>query len=226
MELQKKLYIIVLQTKRITMKSLLELNDDCLIEIFQYLSLVETFNVIDVHNNRLTDIARQRIATFKELNIQIREFPNFTSKQLQIIGASLRSLIMSAGYSIPTQTVLNIIKPLCEGAATTNQLREFTLNYVYFNKEICHYIGNVATKLQKLNLSYCQLTDELLTELLKKCTNLKELHVLGNYTLNGYFLQNLCIPTLRLLKLEQHAEWNFSLEAYKIKNPNIQLITI
>ncbi|XP_050320932.1 uncharacterized protein LOC126753470 isoform X2 [Bactrocera neohumeralis] len=208
----------------ISMKSLLDLNDDCLIEIFKYLSLVEAFKVIDVRNARLTEIAHQRISTFKELNITIREFPNFNAEQLRIIGENIYSLSMTCGYSIPTQNVLNIMQPLCKGAAATNQLRVFSLNYVYFNKEYCQYIGNAAAKLQKLNLNYCQLTDKLLTDLLKSCNDLLELEILGNYTLNGEFLNKLHLPTLRVLKLELHAEWNYPMENFKIKNPNVKLI--
>ncbi|XP_017466069.1 PREDICTED: uncharacterized protein LOC108358984 isoform X2 [Rhagoletis zephyria] len=207
------------------MTSLLDLNDDCLFEIFKYLNLMETFNVLDLRNSRLTGIARQRIATFKELNIQIRELPNFTWTQLKIIGKNLRIFSLIVGYSIPTQTVLNIIKPLCQGAALTAQLREFSLNYVYFNEEFCQCIGDAVTKVQRVNLSYCQLTDEILSEFLKKCVSLRELYILGNYTLNGDFLRNFHTPSLRTIRLELHAAWTFPLGEFKTKYPNILLIT-
>lgn len=212
------------QTTELTMKSLLDLNDDCLIEIFKYLNLVDVFKVIDVRNTRLTEIAYLRISAFKELNIVIRVFPNFTPEQLRIIGENVCGLTMTCGYSIPTQNVLNIIQPLCEGAAATKLLRAFSLNYVYFNKEYCQYIGQAATKLQKLNLNYCQLTDEFLTELLKTCNELLELEILGNYTLTGEFLHKLDLPTLRVLKLELHPEWKYPIKSFKIKNPNVKFI--
>ncbi|XP_069963053.1 uncharacterized protein [Bactrocera oleae] len=219
-------YITLLLTYLIliSMKSLLDLNDDCLIEIFKYLSLEEAFKVIDVRNTRLTEIAHQRISTFKHLNIAIREFPNFNTEQLRIIGENICNFSMTCGYEIPTQNVLNIIKPLCEGAAATQQLRAFSLNYVYFNNEYCQCIGKVAAKLQKLNLSYCQLTDKLLTDLLKRCNDLLELEIVGNYILTGEFLHKLHLPTLRVLKLELHDEWNYPMWIFKIKNQNVKLI--
>ncbi|XP_067621908.1 uncharacterized protein [Eurosta solidaginis] len=209
-----------------THKSLLHLNDDCLIEVFNYLSLEEIFNVIDIQHPRLAEIAHQKIASIKHLNIEIREFPNFTSKQLRIIGENLRSFTMTVGYSIPTITVFNILEPLCEGAALTNQLREFKLNYVYINKHLCDFIGKAAHNLEKVDLSYCQLTDELLIEFLKQCTNLIELHIFGNYTLRGNFLRNCFMPNMRILKLEMHADWSFPIEEFVIEHPDIQLIII
>ncbi|XP_020713071.1 uncharacterized protein LOC101452577 [Ceratitis capitata] len=206
-------------------KSLLDLNDDCLIEIFKYLSLVETFNLMDICNARLSNIARQRISTIKKLNIRVREFHNLNSKQLKIIGENLNDLTISAGYSIPAHVVLNILQPICEGAAVSGKMSAFALNYIFIDKAYSQCIAKVASNLQKLNLNNCQLTDELLTELLRICCNLVELQILGNYTLSGNFLHNLNLPSLRVLKLEMHAEWIYPIAEFKIKNPNVTLLT-
>lgn len=200
-------------------KTLLDLNDDCLIEIFQYLTIQETFNLMSLHS-RFQEVAYQRIAQLKHFDVNFREPPEFTTWQLEVIGQNLKSLHLSAGYSLPTDLILQFIQPLCSQASHLNTMK---LHYFQFDDDCQKCVMIVAPNIQDLNLNYCQLTDEILGPILQKCQNLKYLSLLGNYTLKCESLKCLNSKHLKQIQLEQNAFSRDSIQSYIAENPQVSV---
>ncbi|KAM7352258.1 uncharacterized protein ACRADG_004879 isoform 2-T3 [Cochliomyia hominivorax] len=200
--------------------TLLDLNDDCLIEIFQYLTTHDTFNLMELHP-RFRDVAYERIAQLKDFNINFREPPTFTSWQLEIIGQNLKSLYISAGYSLATDSILQYLKPICSQAS---QLTKIKLHYFQFDDECQKCLLNVAPTLEDLNLNYCQLTDDILGPILEKCQKLKSLSIVGNYTLKCDSLMSLTSKALKQVEVEQNAFCADSIQSYIAANPQVTVV--
>lgn len=201
-------------------KTLLDLNDDCLMEIFQYLTVPETFSLIELHP-RFENVGCKRVAKLKHLDINFREPPEFTISQLEIIGSNLRSLYISAGYSMPADMVLQYLQPICLHAS---HLKTIKLHYFQFNADCQKCLISVASNVENLNLNYCQLNDELLAPILTNCTNLKTLSLLGNYTLKCESLKCLNSKNLKEVQLEQNDFCKESIQAFVVEHPHVKVI--
>lgn len=198
-------------------KTLLDLNDDCLIEILQYLTINDTFNLMSI-SSRFQDVAYERIAQLKHFELNFREKPEYTTWQLEIIGQNLKSLYISAGYSVPTELILQYLRPLCSQAG---HLRNLKLHYFQFDEYCQKCVIAVAPNLEALNLNYCQLTDELLGPIFKSCQSLRYLSLLGNYTLKCDSLKSLSSKNLKHIQVEQNAFSRDSIQSYIAENPHI-----
>ncbi|XP_065355541.1 uncharacterized protein LOC135949986 isoform X2 [Calliphora vicina] len=195
----------------------LDLNDDCLVEILKYLNIHETFSLLGCVCKRIDEIIYERLALVKHLTINLRDPPTFTSHQLQIIGRNLKSLYISAGYSLSSPLTLNYLDPIC----SQDTLQFLTLHYVQFDENYQKCIMNVAAQLQFLDLSYCQLTDDLLQPILEKCDNLRALTIFGNYNLRCVSLGGLKSGHLKELKVEQNSNCKREIEKFIAKNPEV-----
>ncbi|XP_075151528.1 uncharacterized protein LOC142225607 [Haematobia irritans] len=181
--------------------NILDLNDDCLLEILQYLSVQDTFAIIDTFNNRMNDIAYKRISQVKTLIFSLREPPQYTTDQLKIIGKHLKSLSISVGYSLSSDLCISgYLGPLCYYGSIEN----LTLNYVNFNEDYLECILKLASNLRILDLNFCQLTDELLQPILENCNLLETLSIIGNYGLRGKSLHHIRSSYLKTITLEMN----------------------
>lgn len=201
-------------------KCLLDLNDDCLMEIFQYLTVPETFSVMNVHP-RFHNVGYERVAKLKHLNINFRDPPEYTISQLEIIGSNLRSLYISAGYSMPTDLIIQYLKPICLRAS---HIQTIKLHYFQFNEDCQNCLLSVASSIENLNLNYCQLDDTLLAPILKNCQNLKSLSLLGNYTLKCESLKCLNSKHLKVIELEQNDFCKEDIQSFVSENPHVKVI--
>ncbi|XP_023307429.2 uncharacterized protein LOC111689166 [Lucilia cuprina] len=200
-------------------KTLIDLNDDCLMEILQYLTIQETFHLMSLHS-RFQDVTYERIAQLKHFEVNFRELPEFTTWQLEIIGQNLKSLYISAGYSLPTDLILQYLKPICSQATHLNTLK---LHYFQFDEECQKCLLALAPQIQDLNLNYCQLTDELLEPILKNCQKLQFLSLLGNYTLKCDSLKSLNSKYLKQVQVEQNAFSRDAIQSYVADNPQVSV---
>ncbi|KAM7352257.1 uncharacterized protein ACRADG_004879 isoform 1-T1 [Cochliomyia hominivorax] len=195
----------------------LDLNDDCLVEILKYLDIHETFSLLGGVCKRIDEIIYERLALVKHLTINLRDPPSFTPKQLEIIGRNLKSLYISAGYLLTSPLTLNYLKPICD-----QQILQFlTLHYVNFDENYQKCLLQVAAQLQFLDLSYCQLTDELLAPILEKCQNLITLTIFGNYNLRCESLNHLKSRELKELKVEQNSNCRNEIQKFISENPKV-----
>ncbi|XP_046811451.1 uncharacterized protein LOC111689833 [Lucilia cuprina] len=195
----------------------LDLNDDCLLEILKYLNIHETFTLLGGVCKRIDDIIYERLALIKHLTINLRDPPAFTTQQLEIIGRNLKSLYISAGYSLSSPLTLNYLQPIC----CQGSLQFLTLHYVQFDESYQKCLMKVAAQLEFLDLSYCQLTDDLLQPILEKCSNLRALTIFGNYNLKCTSLAALKSRELKELKVEQNSNCKPEIEKFIKKNPEV-----
>lgn len=199
--------------------TLLDLNDDCLNEILKYITIQDTFNFMKAHT-RFRDVAYERIAQLKHLEVNFREPPQHTLWQYEVIGMNLRSLYITAGYSLPTEVIVQYLRQICYQATHLNTIK---LHYIHFDEECQKCLISIAGNIEDLNLNYCSLTDELLGTILNKCVKLKYLSLLGNYTLKCDSLKCLNSKYLKLVQVEQNEFCKDSILAYVASNPQVSV---
>ncbi|XP_013113336.2 uncharacterized protein LOC106091380 [Stomoxys calcitrans] len=179
--------------------SLLDLNDDCLLEVLQYITVRDAFTLLETFANRLHDVVHKRISQLKILTFDLRNAPDFTIEQLQIIGKHLKTLNICVGYSLSSDLcIFRYLKPLCYYGS----IEQMTLNYVNFNEAYQQCILNLAANLRFLDLSFCQLTDELLEPILENCMLLEKLSIIGNYEWRGKSLFSIKSPKIGQITIE------------------------
>ncbi|XP_061398134.1 uncharacterized protein LOC133333836 [Musca vetustissima] len=194
--------------------NILDLNDDCLLEIFKYLTVQETFDVLHKLGNRIDSIALKRIARLKSLSFSLRDPPEFTPYQLKVIGKTLKTLRVTVGYSLDTDKFISMyLNPLCFHGS----IQDLTLNYVQFNDAYQHCVLRLAPHLQHLDLNFCQLTDELLQPIVEKCTRLETLSIIGNYEWKGKSLYHINSPNMKCITLELNDMCNDEVDAFKAR---------
>lgn len=199
------------------MTHFLDLNNDCLVEIFKYLNINETFSLLACICKRIDEIIYERLALVKYLTINLRDPPQFTTKQLEIIGRNLKRLYIRANYSLSPPLALNYMQPIC----CQRNLEFLMLHYVQFDEIYQKCLMNVAAQLQFLDLSYCQLTDDLLRPILEKCDNLRALTIFGNYNLTCESLNGLKSKDLKELKVEQNSNCRYEIQKFITNNPQV-----
>lgn len=197
--------------------NILDLNDDCLLEIFKYLSIHEHFSLLGCICKRIDQVIYKRISLVKQLTINLRDPPPFTTQQLSMLGKNLKNLYISAGYSLSTSMVIKYLQPICDHQT----LQFLTLHYVHFSESYQKSILNVASQLIFLDLSYCQLTDDLLFPILEMCHKLRTLTIFGNYNLRCESLNGLKSKALKELKVEQNSNCKNAIQKFIENHPDV-----
>lgn len=145
------------------MTQLVDLNDDCLSYIFSYLSLFDLRDLETVcmcfHHH-----VNSRYRRTRHLDINIR---NWSADMMQYyltkVGSHLRSLKFSGGFVINDKlmtTYLSTIAQHCQG------IQHLTVNYVRMHDKNQIVLHDVVTTLHTLDLSHCDLSDEVETFLM------------------------------------------------------------
>ncbi|XP_055836494.1 uncharacterized protein LOC129905128 [Episyrphus balteatus] len=208
----------VLQQPNPDALNILQLNDDCLIKIFSYLNNYELIDLLGTCR-KLDEIIHINLRRCKDLSFNFRHFSSDDKRLLQIVSPYLTSIELSVGYSISSESVLAALELI----SNCKKLRKLRLHYVVMREKYLKLIGNISNHLEKIDLSFCQLTDELMTEFFKwKCNSLKEIILIGNYTFWGVSL--IYLKNLKCLTIESHENLKINVEQLKVNNPKAEII--
>uniref|UniRef100_A0A1B0BWZ8 F-box domain-containing protein n=1 Tax=Glossina palpalis gambiensis TaxID=67801 RepID=A0A1B0BWZ8_9MUSC len=202
--------------------TILDLNDDCLLNIFKYLSIQDAFNILGCFDSRIDDVALTRIADLKNLCFSLREAPIFKRWQLQIIGQNLESICISAGYTLSSQMSLNYLQILLSSTNSKPRLHELTINYVKFNDDYLDCVLNVVSNIKYLDLSFCQLNDELLLPILERAEKLQILKLIANYNLECKSLHHIQSPHLNFVELEMNLRCGIEVNKFIAEHVNLE----
>ncbi|XP_037894550.1 uncharacterized protein LOC119640534 [Glossina fuscipes] len=203
--------------------TILDLNDDCLLNIFKYLSIQDAFNILGCFDSRIDDVALTRIADLKNLCFSLREAPKFKRWQLQIIGQNLESICISAGYMLSSQMSLNYLQILLSSSNSKPRLHELTINYVKFNDDYLDCVLNVVSNIKYLDLSFCQLNDELLLPILERAEKLQILKLIANYNLECKSLHHIQSPHLNFVELEMNLRCGIEVKKFIAEHVNVNV---
>lgn len=198
--------------------NILQLNDDCLINIFSYFNNYELIDLLGTCR-KLDEIIHIHLRKCKDLSFNFRHFSIDDKRLLKIVSPHLTTIELSVGYSIGSEIILAALQII----SNCKKLRKLRLHYVVMREKYLKLIGNISSHLEKIDLSFCQLTDELMTEFFKwKCNSLKEIILIGNYTFGGVSL--VYLKNLKSLTIESHENLKINLEQLKVNNPKAEII--
>lgn len=174
------------------MLSILDLDDDSLSHIFQFLSVYElieaekvceTFKVIcgNVYNSK----------RFQKIRIELRYLSTEHFKTFfERFGGTLRHFEFHGGYIMDE----NVKKTMIEGVTQScPKLKTLHINYVQFNNETFNQLQASFINLTCLDLSRCSINETLLGICLDgdKFESLKTLKLAGNSCMTGSFFKTM-----------------------------------
>lgn len=174
------------------MLSILDLNDDCLFEIFNLLSiyeLIEAEKVCKAFKAVCGNVYKSK--RFFKIKFSLHHLKTEYLKNIfDRVGHSLRSFEFSGGYIMNEDTKRTIIDEVTNSCP---QLRSLTLNYVLFNNKLFEQLLKSFNNLTSLDLSRCNINESMLkttvdVEISKKIYILK---LAGNTEMNGSFFKNM-----------------------------------
>lgn len=168
------------------------LNEDCMLHILKYLSLLDIINLEDA-SKIFIEVTKNYFRTCKSFKCNIRntQLENLTPI-FQRIGPHLNSFEFSGGFNMQQdykKTLFINLSIYCNG------LKALSLNYVPL--ELCDLLAltSVTKNLENLNLGNCHIEDSNLNVFLSKITHLKWLTLKGNSMFTGE-----CITQLNQLE--------------------------
>jgi hypothetical protein len=167
--------------------TLLDLHDDCLLNIFQYFDVHELINIENVCQT-FQDITTQRYRVIRNFSTEYRTLePARTVSILQRIGGNLRSFSFSGGYLMNDKIKMLIIESVSLYCTNLSMLK---LNYVQLRDFHTDLLQNIAANIETLDLGHCNLSDEI-GSFLVMFPRLKHLIIKGNGMMSGKFLTQL-----------------------------------
>lgn len=172
---------------------------------------------------RIDDVALTRIADLKNLCFSLREPPTFKRWQFQIIRQNLESVCISAGYTLSSQMSLYYLQLLLGSSDSKPRLHELTINYVKFNDDYVECVLNVVSNIKYLDLSFCQLNDELLLPILERAGKLQILKLIGNYNLECKSLHHIQSPQLNFVELEMNLRCGIEVNKFIAEHVNVNV---
>lgn len=175
------------------MTSILDLNQDCLIKIFSYLTIYELIDVEDTCD-AFKLISEQVYASKKyhSIKFELRYLKiDYLPKILERIGGTLRSLDFSGGYLMSEEIKENLVDGISNHCL--NRLSKLRINYVQFDKRLFDKLQSCCFhNLIYLDLSRCAISE---TSGLHLCSeyvpNLKKLKLSGNPNMSGGFFKEI-----------------------------------
>ena len=173
-------------------QSILELNDDCLIAIFNFLSiyeLIEAESVCEAFKVICENIYGSK--RFHKMRIELRYLrPEHFDNIIKRVGKTWRNFEFSGGY-IMDEKLKNL---LIEGVSKScPKMTSLTINYVQFCQESLTRVSECFINLTYLDLSRCNINESTLGFTLKdeQCKNIKTLKLAGNSCMTGKFFKSL-----------------------------------
>lgn len=172
-----------------------DLNDDCVLEIFQRLTVLDLC-AIRYTCKRFDALAEYffkmvyKTLNFSNTNIK-GEYSLLTEDEMKTIlttfGSQMDSVTVNADSFEPeSKVVLQIINEYC-GA---KRLRFFKMVKFVIDDETVERCNRLWSNIDQLTIDKCYVDDDVLKELLQKCTSLNQLEMIrqmntdGNYKLH------------------------------------------
>lgn len=172
--------------------SILDLNNDCLVSIFNYFSIYELIEIEKVC--RLFKITCDDVYTtrrFHKMRIELRNLrTDYFSDIFKRAGNTLRHFEFSGGYIMDEgvkRTMIDGVSKFCPN------LRNLTINYTQFTTKNFIQLQECFENLTFLDLSRCGIDEDSLGFCLdgEKFKNIKTLKLAGNACMNGSFFKNM-----------------------------------
>lgn len=179
--------------------SLIELNDDCLDNIFQYLSLDELMVIFGNVHPLIDDIIERQLHRFRRFEISMRFPPQYNGVQLQALGRHLQSLNINVGYSIRADEVLILLHQLFVGVKEGGRLRALKIQHANITSDYVKEILPIASLLRELNFSRCDIEDQ--NQLMLLLHSAKNLEILALYNKDAASLDETILSRLRHFKI-------------------------
>ncbi|CAO1391952.1 unnamed protein product [Diamesa serratosioi] len=170
------------------MITIYDLNEDCLCNIFKYLTiyeLIEVEEVCEMFKNTCETVYKSKM--YHSLRLEWRYVnPDWLEPIFDRLGGSLKCFEFSCGY-MKDEIKLKIINGVVNKCL---KLHSLTINYMHLTKDHLQNLSTSFDRLTCLDLSQCDLDEDNMLGILdgEKLRNLTTLNVKGNTMLKGNFL--------------------------------------
>ncbi|KAG5683878.1 hypothetical protein PVAND_013139 [Polypedilum vanderplanki] len=174
------------------MISILDLNQDCLNNIFQYFSIYELIDIEDTCNAfKTTCEFVYKSKKFHMLRIELRFLRcEYFEAIFDRIGSTIKELQFSGGNHMDKhlkESLIDVINDHCI------KLSKLTINYVQFDHDSFIKLEKCFHNLTYLDLSRCSINENELKHCLdgEKLKSIQTLKLAGNTLLNGSFFKDM-----------------------------------
>lgn len=172
--------------------SILNLDDDCLMNIFQFLSiyeLIEAEKVCKAFKATCYNVYSSK--RFHKMRIELRNLrPEYYRGIFRRVGNTLRNFEFSGGYIMNE----DVKRCMIDGVSKCcPKLKSLTINYTEFSNTNFEQLQKCFTNLTFLDLSRCNLVEDILKITLdgERFRNIKTLKLAGNACMIGSLFKDM-----------------------------------
>lgn len=213
-----------------TRTAILNLDDECILEIFSRLPLLMLCNVRDTCQ-RLRTLADFYFATMhKSLNFGCRsikgpQFKLFTQDETKSIlssfGHHIEALIIHADlFAAKPDEVLQTLNDFCDN----RRLCHLKLIKFAFDETIIDSCDRLFANVEKLTIDKCFADDEIFEKLFRKCTSMRYLELMRQFNIDGRCLAH-TYPMLDGFSLISNNNFDPRLvNSFMAKNPQLKVL--
>jgi hypothetical protein len=152
------------------------LDEDCLVEIFSYLSIYDLIRTERVCRT-FREVCQHIYPRFQKMRIELRYLDvDYFKAILNRISPYLKSFKFSGGYIMDD----DIKKTLIAGVLKSPHLQRLVVNYTQFSKELMLSLATSFQLLTFLDLARCNLNEENMENIFDNSILLKNLKVRYN----------------------------------------------
>lgn len=173
--------------------SILDLDNDCLIKIFEFLTiyeLIEAEKVCEIFKLTCEDVYNSK--RFHKMRIELRSLRTEYFKDIFFrVGNSLRAFEFSGGYIMNEEVKQTMIAGVTESCS---KLKSLSINYTQFTTENFQQLQECFDKLTFLDLSRCGISEVALGNFEldgEKYKSIKTLKLAGNSCMIGSFFKKM-----------------------------------
>ncbi|CAO1409540.1 unnamed protein product [Diamesa hyperborea] len=174
------------------MTTIYDLNEDCLSNIFKYLTiyeLIEVEKVCELFKDTCDVVYKSKV--YHRMRLELRYMrPLFFGDIFDRIGGNLRHFEFSGGYIMDEGLKLKLINGVINKCP---KLQNLIINYIQLTKENLLNLSTCFNRLTCLDLSRCGLDEDNMAGILDgdNLRNFTTLNVIGNTMIQGNFLVNM-----------------------------------
>lgn len=212
--------------------AILNLNDDCILEIFSRLPLLVLCEVRDTCQ-RLRSLADYYFSTMhKSLNFGCRtikgaRFKLFTQEETKNIllsfGHHIEALIIHADlFAAKPDEVLQTLNDFCDN----RQLDHLKLIKFAFDERIVENCDRLFGSVTTLTIDKCYAEDDVFEKLLRKCTSMRHLELMRQCNIDGRCLAH-TYPTMHGFSLINNNNFDPRLvHTFMVKNQHLKALKL